>query len=387
MVSRGEKPSVISAIMKYQTTERMRRSLNDAMDLHGGRGVCDGPSNYLQAAYQMMPVAITVEGANILTRSLITFAQGALRSHPYLYREIEACQDSDEERGLAAFERAFTDHAAFAVSNVFGALFHNLTFGAFGYAPDTAYGTAEWYRQLWRASRNFAFVADLTVAVLGGGLKTRQKLTGRLADALSELYLLCCVLKRFEDDGKPVADRHIVALAARNGLYRFQEALRGTIDNFPSLPVRWLMRLVAFPLGAHYKPAPDWLGHKCAELVLAPGEVRDRLTRYIFVSDSPEDPTGLLEVALAKAVAAEAAERKLDRAVRAGHVRRVHGTDWIGDAAKLGVVSDEEARALRELEALTARVIAVDHFDPAELRPHYMTAGHNARAVQSAAAE
>jgi acyl-CoA dehydrogenase len=147
------------------------------------------------------------------------------------------------------------------------------------------------------------------------------------------------------------------------------------------------MRLVAFPLGAHYKPAPDWLGHKCAELVLAPGEVRDRLTRYIFVSDSPEDPTGLLEVALAKAVAAEAAERKLDRAVRAGHVRRVHGTDWIGDAAKLGVVSDEEARALRELEALTARVIAVDHFDPAELRPHYMTAGHNARAVQSAAAE
>jgi acyl-CoA dehydrogenase len=387
MVSRGEKPSVISAIMKYQTTERMRRSLNDAMDLHGGRGVCDGPSNYLQAAYQMMPVAITVEGANILTRSLITFAQGALRSHPYLYREIEACQDSDEERGLAAFERAFTDHAAFAVSNVFGALFHNLTFGVFGRAPDTAYRTAEWYRQVWRSARNFAFVADLTVAVLGGGLKTRQKLTGRLADALSELYLLACVLKRYEDDGKPVGDRQIVALCARNGLYRFQEALRGTIDNFPSLPVRWLMRFVAFPLGARYKPAPDWLGHKCVELVLAPGEVRDRLTRYIYVTDNPDDPTGVLEVAFAKAVAAETAERKLDRAVRAGHVRRLHGTDWIGDAARLGVVSDEEARLLHELEALTARVIAVDHFDPAELRPHYMTPGHNARAVQSAAAE
>jgi acyl-CoA dehydrogenase len=351
MVSRGEKPSVISAIMKYSTTERMRRSLNDAMDLHGGKGICDGPSNYLQAAYQAMPVAITVEGANILTRSLITFAQGALRSHPFLYKEIEACQDKDEARGLAAFETAFTDHASFAVSNLFGALFHNLTFGAFGSVPAQAYGTSQWYRQLWRCSRNFAFVADLTVAVLGGGLKTRQKITGRLADALSELYLLSCVLKRFEDDGKPVADRQIVALCARNGLYRFQEALRGTIDNFPSLPVRWLMRSVVFPLGATYRPAPDWLGHKCVELVLAPGEVRDRLTRFIFVTDNPNDPTGLLEVAFAKAVAAETAEKKLDRAVRAGKVRRVHGTDWIGDAANIGVISDEEAGLLKELES------------------------------------
>ncbi len=387
MVSRGERPSVISAIMKYQTTERMRRSLNDAMDLHGGKGVCDGPSNYLQAAYQMMPVAITVEGANILTRSLITFAQGALRSHPYLYKEIQACQDPDEERGVEAFETAFLDHVSFATSNVFGALFHNLTFGLFASVPEKAYGTAQWYRQLSRSSRNFALVADLAVAVLGGGLKTRQKITGRLADALSELYLASCVLKRWEDDGKPAGDANIVALSARNGLYRFQEAMRGAIDNFPSLPVRWLMRGAVFPLGAHYKPAPDWLGHKCVELVLTPGEVRDRLTRFIYVSRDVDDPTGLLEVTLAKVVAAEAAERKLDRAVRSGQVRRVHGTDWIADAAKIGIVSDEEARLLREVETLTARVIAVDHFDPVEVKPHYMTPGHNALAVQTAAAE
>jgi acyl-CoA dehydrogenase len=385
MVSRGEKPSVISAIMKYQSTERMRRSVNDAMDLHGGRAVCDGPSNYLQAAYQAMPVAITVEGANILTRSLITFAQGALRSHPYLYREIQACQDLDEERGLVAFDRAFAAHFSFALSNAFGALFHNLTFGAFGHVPEKAYGTAEWYRQLWRASRNFALVADLTVAVLGGGLKTKQKLTGRLADALSELYLLSCVLKRYEDDGKPANDRLIVEMCARNGLYSFQEALRGTIDNFPSTPVRWLMRATVYPLGQHYKPAPDYLGHKCVELVLTPGEVRDRLTRFVYVSQDSNDPTGLLEVTFAKVIAAEIADRKLDRAVRSGQVRRVHGTDWIADAAKVGVLSDDEARLLREVEDLTARVIAVDHFDPAEVRPHYMKPGHNARAMQSAA--
>jgi acyl-CoA dehydrogenase len=385
MVSRGEKPSVISAIMKYQSTERLRRCLNDAMDLHGGRAICDGPTNYLQSAYQMMPVGITVEGANILTRSLITFAQGALRSHPYLYQEIQACQDLDEERGLALFEVAFCNHVSFSLSNTFGAFFHNVTFGLFGHVPEKAYGTAEWYRQLWRASRNFAFVADLTVAVLGGGLKIKQKLTGRLADALSELYLLCCVLKRYEDDGKPANDRHIVALAARNCLYRFQEALRGTIDNFPVAPVRWLMRAVVFPLGAHYKPAPDFLGHEVVGLVLSPGEVRDRLTRFIYVTHDVNDPVGLLEATLTKVVAAEAAEKKLDRAVRAGQVHRVHGTDWIGDAAKQGVITDGEAQLLREVEQLTARVIAVDHFDPAEVKPHYMTAGHNARAMQSAA--
>ena len=334
MVGRGEKPSVISAIMKYQTTERLRSSINDAMDLHGGQGICDGPSNYLQSAYQTMPVAITVEGANILTRSLITFAQGALRSHPYLYKEIQACQDVDEERGLDAFETAFCDHVSFALSNAFGAFFHNVTFGAFGHVPEKAYGTAQWYRQLWRASRNFALVADLTVALLGGGLKTKQKLTGRLADALSELYLLSCVLKRYEDDGKPASDQHVVALAAQNGLFRFQEAMRGTIDNFPVAPGALADARLCFPFGAHYRPAPDRLGHKVVELLLDPGEVRDRLTRFIFVSQDPNDPTGLLEVTFAKVVEAEAAEKKLDRAMRAGTVRRVHGTDWIGDAGQ-----------------------------------------------------
>ncbi len=381
MVARGERPSVISAIMKYQSTERMRRSVNDAMDLHGGRGICDGPSNYLQSAYQMVPVGITVEGANILTRSLITFAQGALRSHPYLYAEIQACQNADGAKGLADFEKAFLGHIAFSVSNGFGAFFHNVTGGRFGKAPAQSYGTDEWYKQLWRASRSFAFVADLTVALLGGGLKTKQKITGRMADALSELYLLSCVLKRYEDDGKPANDRHFVELAARNGLYRFQEALGGTIDNFPVAWARGLMRVVVFPLGRRMKPASDRLGSTCVRLACEPGEVRDRLTRYIFVSKDPKDPTGLLEVTLEKVVAAEEAEKKLERAIRAGTVRRFHGLDWIGDAVKAGVLTGAEGAQLKEVEALTARVIAVDHFDPAEVKPNFMLPGHNAQAA------
>ncbi len=387
MVARGERPSVISAIMKYQSTEKLRRAVNDAMDLHGGRGICDGPSNYLQSAYLMVPVGITVEGANILTRSLITFAQGALRSHPFLYSEIQACQDVDSKRGLKAFEKAFLGHVSFSISNGFGAFFHNLTGGRFGKAPDQSYATAEWYRQLWRCSRSFAFVADLTVALLGGGLKTKQKITGRMADALSELYLLSCVLKRYEDDGKPANDRHFVELAARNGLHRFQEAMAGTIDNFPVSWARPLMRVVVFPLGRRFKPADDRLGSTCVRLACEPGDVRDRLTRYIFVSKDVNDPTGLLEVTLEKVIAAEEAEKKLDRAIRAGTVRRFHGLDWIGDAVKKGVLTEAEGAQLKEVEALTARVIAVDHFDPTEVRPNYMTTGHNSRAVQSAAAE
>ena len=379
MVSRGEKPSVISALMKYQTTEKMRRAVNDAMDIHGGRAICDGPSNYLQSAYQMVPVGITVEGANILTRTLITFAQGALRSHPYLYKEVQAAQDPDRERGLDAFEAAFDNHIAFSLSNATGAFVHNVTGGALASAPEHAQRMSNWYRQLARASRSYAFVADLTVALLGGGLKTKQKITGRMADALSELYMLAATLKRYDDDGRPAGDEHIVTLAAKNALHRFQEAIGGTIDNFPAQWARPLMRAVVFPLGRRFKPASDALGHKVAKHALQPGEERDRLTRHIFISKDVNDATGILEVTLEKVIAAEPAEKKLEKAIRDGLVRRYHGIDWFADAEANGVITGAEAEQLREVETLVARVIAVDHFDPAELKPNYVTLGHNVR--------
>jgi len=387
MVSRGERPSVISALMKYQTTEKMRRAVNDAMDIHGGRAICDGPSNYLQSAYQMVPVGITVEGANILTRTLITFAQGALRSHPYLYKEVQAAQNPDRARGLDAFEDAFDNHIAFSLSNATGAFVHNVTGGALVSAPDHAQRMGHWYRQLARASRSYAFVADLTVALLGGGLKTKQKITGRMADALSELYMLAATLKRYDDDGRPAGDDHIVTLAAKNALHRFQEAIGGTIDNFPAHWARPLMRAVVFPLGRRFKPASDALGHKVAKHALQPGEARDRLTRHIFISKDVNDPTGILEVTLEKVIAAEPAEKKLEKAIRDGIVRRYHGIDWFADAEAKGVITAAEAEQLREVESLVARVIAVDHFDPAELKPNYVTLGHNLRGNEALAAE
>lgn len=377
MVTRGERPSVLSALMKYQTTERMRGAVNDAMDIHGGRAICDGPSNYLLSSYQMVPVGITVEGANILTRTLITFAQGALRSHPYLHDEIKAAQNPDRNAGLAAFDGAFTGHISFTISNFAGALFHNLTFGTFASAPENAGMRERWYRQVSRQSRNFALVADLMVVLLGGGLKTQQQLTGRMADALSELYLVACVLKRFEDDGRPSPDKAVVEMAARNGLYRCQEALAGVIDNFPNLPVRILLGLFVFPFGRPYRPAPDRLGKEAVNLAIVPGEARDRLTRHVHVSHDPGDAGGLLEVTLAKVIAVEAVEKKLERAVRAGTIRRYHGLDWYAEAVTRGVLTEEEAGQLRDADEHAARVIAVDDFDPDELRPNYQTTGND----------
>jgi acyl-CoA dehydrogenase len=367
MVSSGEKPAVISALLKYVSTERMRQSVNDALDIHGGRGICDGPSNYIQGAYQMVPVGITVEGANILTRTLITFAQGALRSHPYLLTEIEALQDLDQEQGIAAFARAFDGHVAFDVSNVFGSLFHNLTFGAFASAPPNAGATRRWWRQLARASRSFALVADMTVVLLGGGLKTKQKITGRMADALAELYLLSCILKRYEDDGCPRADLKLVDYCARNCLARFDQAIVGALDNFPVAWAGVLMRPLVFPFGVWPRQASDQEGKVIARAVLEPGEFRDRLTRDVFITKDPNDKIGLLEYTLEKTIAAEDADKKLERAIRTGEVQRYYNNDWIAEAKTKGILSEDEARSLAELRDLTARVIAVDHFDAAEV--------------------
>jgi len=391
MVSAGEKPAVISALLKYVSTERMRACVNDALDIHGGRGICDGTSNYIQGAYQMVPVGITVEGANILTRTLITFAQGALRSHPYLFTEIEALQDPDQEHGVAAFERAFDGHVAFTLSNAFGAFFHNVTLGVFASAPANAGAMRRCWRQLARASRSFALVADMTVVLLGGGLKVKQKITGRMADALAELYLLSCVLKRYEDDGCPRADLKLVDYCAENCLSRFDRALAGTLDNFPVTWAGVLMRPLVFPYGAMRRPASDREGRAIVRAALEPGEFRDRLTRDIFITNDPSDRIGLLEHTLLKLIAAEEADKKLEQAIRKGEVKRHYNNDWIAEAERKGVVTPEEARSLAELRDLVARAIAVDHFDAAEVAGRraapQATLGASVQPAESIAAE
>ncbi len=368
MVSGGEKPAVISALLKYQSTEWARVAVNDAMDIHGGRGICDGPSNYLQSAYQSIPVGITVEGANILTRTLITFAQGSLRSHPYLYKEVEAVQNEDKEEGFEQFEPLLYGHLKYSLANVFGALFHNITFGAAAHAPHRSGNITKWYRGLSRASRNFALLSDLTVAILGGSLKMRQKISGRMADALSELYFLSAILKRYEDDGQITDDLVFVDYTAQNALHRFYTSLDGVLENYPSPIVGWLLKRIIFPFGQHHKKAKDRLGKAIVKKVLNETESRERLTSHIFVSHDEDDATGILEVTLKEVIELAPVSKKLELAIKQGLVKRYHGIDWHQQAVKAKILSDNEAERLKRLEELTAKVIAVDQFKPEQVR-------------------
>jgi acyl-CoA dehydrogenase len=384
MISQGAKPAVISALMKYQTTDRMRKALDAALDIHAGKGICDGPSNYLQGAFQISPVSITVEGANILTRSLIVIAQGALRSHPYLYSEVQAAQNPDKQAGFLAFEKAFEAHTAFGFSNVFGSIFQNVTRGRFVEAPEGA-PEPRYYQELYRASTNFALMADLSVALLGGGLKTKQRTTGRMADALSELYFIACLLKRYEDDGKLPSERPILDYTVQKALYSFYAAMDDAIANYPIPAARPLLKLCVFPFGNHFRKPSDALAKAIVQAVQEPGEFRDRMTRYAFVSQDENDAAGLLEAALRKVVESDVADKKLERAIRAGTVKRYLGNDWLKEAVEKGALTQDEADLLRYTERLAAKVIAVDDFGPEEVKPHYAP-GDNVRAVTQKAA-
>ncbi len=364
-VDAGEKPSVVSAIVKYQLTEHMRRVVNDAMDVRGGSGICMGPRNLMGRAYLGLPIGITVEGANILTRSLIIYGQGAIRCHPYIYREMSAVGDEDRRRGLREFDRAIFGHIGFVISSAARSLFLALTGGRFARVPVS--GAAHRYAQhVERLSAAFAICSDLAMLTLAGGLKRREKISGRLADALSHLYLASALIKRFVDDGQPEADRPLFQWAGRYCLNHVEEALDGMMQNFPVRPVAWVMRRLALPVGRYIGVANDHLGHKVASLLLEPSATRDRLTVGMFMSGDPDGPMHLLEDAMAKVIAAEPAERKLHHAVKEG---RASGRDLaaqLESARYSGAIDDEDLELIRTAEAARWEVIQVDDFSLAE---------------------
>ncbi len=360
-VDAGEKPAVVSAMLKYHFTERMRRSVNDAMDVHGGKAICDGPSNYLFGAYQNLPVAITVEGANILTRSLMIFGQGAVRCHPYLLAEMRALREDGPGEGIEAFDRALFGHARHLLGNLGRALVCNLGASRPAPAPAAAHAALHpYYRALGAASATFALVADAALLTLGGELKRREMLSGRLGDVLSELFLASCALKRFEDDGRPEADLPLVHWICQSALHTIQERLDAILANFPSRGLARLLRVIVFPYGRRRHPPGDELTMRCAELLTEPGPVRERLTAGIFVSTDPEDVTGRLEHALGAAVAAEPLEARLREAEADG---RLAPGSTLESARAAGVLQEDEVRALREAREAVARVIAVEDFD------------------------
>ncbi len=359
-VDLGEKPSVISAIVKYHLTERGRQVINDAMDVHGGKGICLGPSNYLGRAYQQTPIAITVEGANILTRSMIIFGQGAIRGHPYVLREIAAVAETDRGAATQAFDAAFFGHLAFVASNKARALWMGLTRARFAGAPGDR-ETHRYYQQLTRLSSAFAYAADVAMFLLGGALKRRERLSARLGDILSQLYLASCALKRFEDDGRPAEDLPFLHWSVQDALARTEEAFYGLFENLPGRGVPGLLRFIVFPWGREFAPPPDLLGHRVCDAVLRPGPARERLTAGMYVSTAEDEPIGILEAAFAAVIEAEPVEQKI-RASREGASGDGLPEPDVERALADGAITQAEAAIAGRARALRRKAIMVDDF-------------------------
>ncbi len=357
----GEKPSVVSAIVKYHLTERGRHVINDAMDVHGGKGICMGPSNYWARMYQGTPIAITVEGANILTRSMISFGQGAIRGHPWVLKEIEAARESDAAAAVRKFDEAFFGHLGFVLANCCRALWFGLTNARCIMAPGDDH-TRRYYQQLTRMSTGFAFLADMCMFLLGGALKRRELLSARLGDILSQMYLISAALKRYEDADRPADDLPMLHWSVRDAFYRIQEAFFAVLSNLPWRSAAILLRLVIFPLGRLFRVPPDEIGHAVARTLSAPGAARDRLTRGVYVPRDENDAVRTLEAALVAVIAAEPIETRIQAALRAGSIAGRFQEEQAEAALAAGIIDAAEDKTLKRSAELRRKVIMVDDF-------------------------
>lgn len=382
-VDRGEKPAVPSAIAKYHATEWGRVIAGDALDVHGGKGVQLGPKNYAGRAWQGVPIAITVEGANIMTRSLMIFGQGAIRCHPYVLKEMQALSIADYGERLRTFDRALFGHIGFGISNAVRSFTLGITGSRIGDTAGDAY-TRRYYRKLNRYSAALALCADTFMGVLGGKLKFKEKLSARLGDVLSYLYIASAMLKRYEDTGRPEADRPLLAWAFHECMWRTQMALDGAIRNFPVKPVAWLLRALVFPFGRREVPPSDRLGRRVAAIITAPGEARDRLTEWVYLAPTANNTIGRMNALLPDVIAAEPVERKFGKAQKAGQFKSHDYNGQLAEALQAGVITAPEHDLLKRVRDGVAEFIAVDDFDPAELRSAVTRADRNKKLADAA---
>jgi acyl-CoA dehydrogenase len=380
----GEKPSVVSAIVKYHITERARIVVNDGMDILGGKGICLGPSNFLGRAYQQIPIGITVEGANILTRSLIIFGQGAIRCHPYVLREMRAALADDTPAALAEFDDALFSHIGYTASNAVRALVLGLTGSHWvGVPVDVAPETRRYYQQLTRFSTAFAFIADAAMLTMGGDLKRKEKLSARLGDILSQMYLCSATLKRYEAEGRQSADAPLMHWAMWDAMFHAQTAFEGVMSNFPNRAIAILLRRLIFPLGRPYVVPSDRLGGEVAKLLIEPSATRDRLTAGMYVPDDEHDPVGVIEHALTATIAAEAIEARVRAAQKKGTFK-ARGAGLMQAAFDAGLIDGAEFALIKRRDELRDRVVKVDDF-PQDLGSDAVAAppaeAHNVAAI------
>jgi acyl-CoA dehydrogenase len=364
----GEKPAIISAIAKYHVTERARMVVNDGMDVLGGKGICIGPQNFLARAYQQLPIGITVEGANILTRCLIIFGQGAIRAHPYVFKEMAATQEKDQLKANRDFDAAFFGHIGFILANFVHSLLLGLTGGGLAPVPPGAAPEAHhYYRAASRISCGFALLSDFSMFVLGDSLKRREHISARLGDILSQLYLISAALKRYEDDGRPGMDEPYLHWSVQDAMLKAQQAMVGVLENFPNRFLAVLIRFVIFPFGLPYSNPSDALGKQVAEAMQTVGESRDRLLAESHLQGEIADPVSCCEIALGMLSSVEAIEERLKPTIQAGNLPPIpQGLDamreWAARAALEGFIDAQERQQLLEFTRVADLAIQVDDF-------------------------
>lgn len=367
-----ERPGIVTAIAKYHMTEMARTLLDDAMDIHAGRGIQQGPMNYLATAYIGAPVAITVEGANILTRNLMIFGQGATRCHPYVLKEMEAAANPDQVQGAEDFDELLFKHIGHGLKNTFGALSAGLTGSMFIKSPMSG-PTKRYYKDLTRISRALALSSDVAMATLGGDLKRKEMISARLGDGLSHLYMASAVLKKYEDEGRQQSDLVYVDYSVQHCLYNAAKSLQEAYTNFPSRIAGRMLSTLVFPLGNHFKKPADRLSVKIAESIMTPGAHRDRLTHLCYIGKDEDDSIGLIERAFIKMYEIRGLERKLVQGVKEGKVERKGPlAERLQQALEAGVLTQNEVDQINEAEALRIKAVQVDHFsaDFSEVRTH-----------------
>ena len=367
LIDQGAKPSVLSAVLKYHLTEDMRNVLSHAMDIHAGRGLIQGPRNYLANAYQAVPISITVEGSNILTRSMMIFGQGLMRCHPFLMREIAALHDQDKEKGQREFDRLYflhVQHDLQLLSRGFVSAFS--PHWRFGLSKSPSADIDPYMHQLSRVAAGLGLLTDFSLLTLGGKLKFKEKLLARHGDILSYIYLATTVIKHYKDQGYPSEDKALMDWAVQHCLFQIQEAFEAILNNFPRRMLAGLLRLCIFPLGRSYHKPSDALGHKVARILLAPSTTRDRLISGIYLTQNPKDPVGLVEKAFQHKVHTEPLEHKLKKAIQAGQINK-SAQDLITEAERSQILTQEQAKELRDAQTLITDAIRVDAFEPENL--------------------
>ena len=364
-VDLGEKPSVVSAIIKYHLTEQMRDATIHAMDVLGGKGIMLGPNNYLGRGYQGAPIAITVEGANILTRNMIIYGQGAIRCHPFVLTELGACEIEDREEALNVFDKALMGHIGFTMSNLVRTKWLALTGARFTSVPYHD-ETAEFYRIASRFSASLALMSDISMAVFGGSLKRKERISARLGDLLSYLYLVSATLKRYNDEGRKKEDFALVQWSCQDHLYHCQRALADLINNMPSAPLRGVLKVLLFPFGRPVRKPTDKLEHKLAQILQVPSETRNRLASYVYLTNEPLNLVGRQEQTLKDVLEVEPLFERVCK--EKGVKLPFFQLDKVAQMGlEAGILSQAEADKLAAVEQARLDVINVDDFDPADL--------------------